>query len=148
MNDEFEELVKKFNTLLAKRRKTEYELLYHYKKKGYSINTIIDVIDLFKKNNIINDEFYFKDFIEYRKNVKFESINEIKYKLYKKSDKRDLIKQVLNENYNYEEEYEIGLKKIQKKRIEGEKAIRYLKNHGFGNIMKLINKIKGNSYEF
>lgn len=132
--DEFDKQKTKILKYIIFKKRTEYEVRQKF-KNIIEDNLLEDIIEDLKENFYINDENYIERAVSEFMAINTLSIKQIKYKLYSKGIKSDLI-----ENYieNHEEElkdYERNnaQKIVQKKinAVEEEKLRNFLKTKGY-----------------
>lgn len=142
----YQELKKIAEVYINYKRRTTQEVRNKLYKTSNNYSSIEKVIDYYKKLNILDDHRYAKDYIDYSINIKRNSINHTKNKLYQKGIKSNISNLYLNEVDN-EIELENAKYIFQKKYKNKEtldinmknKAIRYLSYKGYA--YDIINKI-------
>lgn len=131
-------------SLLARRPHSAFELKVKLQQRKFDFHLIDEVIELLKKNNLLNDSLFVEKFIAEKISKKNLSIRKIESELIKKGINRNIIK---NEIVKIEEnnfEYESALKSVQKK-------IHQLKNRGIeGNELnrKIYSYLASKGYDY
>lgn len=131
-------------SLLVRRPHSAFELKVKLQQRKFDFHLIDEVIELLKKNNLLNDSLFVEKFIAEKISKKNLSIRKIESELIKKGINRNIIK---NEIVKIEEnnfEYESALKSVQKK-------IHQLKNRGIeGNELnrKIYSYLASKGYDY
>ncbi|MBR2240617.1 MAG: RecX family transcriptional regulator [Clostridia bacterium] len=135
--DEFEKYDKmksKVIKYVLYKKRTEQEIRQKFAKE-FDENVLDDIIEELKEDKYINDYNYIERAVNEFVNLKSLSIKEIKYKLYSKGIKSNLIDEYIANNIDYLEEYEqkSASKIINKKRksMEEEDIKIYLLKKGY-----------------
>ena len=90
---------------LTYKKRTENEIRNKFKNE-IEEDTLEDIIEYFKEVGYINDKIYIEKSINEFTALKNLSIKEIKYKLYTKGIKKDIIEEYIQNNYEKLQEYE------------------------------------------
>lgn len=132
--DEFDKQKTKILKYIIFKKRTEYEVRQKF-KNIVEDNLLEDIINDLKENLYINDETYIERAINEFMAINTLSIKQIKYKLYSKGLKSDLIENYIQNNKEELQEYERNnAEKIVQKKInavEEEKLKNYLKTKGY-----------------
>lgn len=142
--EEFDKQKTKVLKYIIFKKRTEYEVRQKF-KKSIEENLLEDIIQDLKENLYINDENYVSRAVNEFIALNTLSIKQIKYKLYSKGLKSDLIDSYIENNKEELEQYETdNVEKIVQKKIsvmEEEKLVNFLKNKGYKdeNIKKALN---------
>lgn len=156
-----EEKNKAINTAcnyLGFKPRSEKEVRDKLRDKGFEDEIIEDTIDFLYKYKYLNDYDYGKALINDKKNFKKAGKNLLKQELYKKGIDKDMILELVEETYDYDEEYrmayEVCLKKYKLIKNEDRNAIyRKLssllarKGYAFDIINKVIKEVTSSNIE-
>lgn len=116
------------------KKRTEHEVIQKFQNEIDEF-LLEDIIQDLKDNLYINDETYIKKAINEFMAINTLSIKQIKYKLYSKGIKSDLIENYIKMNQEELEEYEkMCVEKLVQKRknsIEEEKLKNFLRSKGY-----------------
>jgi regulatory protein len=128
---------------LSYRPRSKWEVKKKLRDKKYQLNTINDVINWLKYENLIDDREFSIQWIKYQINKKPAGKIKLRNELYKKGVKREIIDNVINSFFEQDEcELSLAYKLIRKKRnslqaknieIEPQKIINLLRSQGFSN---------------
>ena len=133
MDLEYLEKVDKLKTKMLKyifyKKRTEAEILEKFKNED---NDILDeTIENLKELGYINDENYVDRFMHEAIALKNLSIFELKYKLYSKGVKEDVIEKYISDNRDMLEEYELlsarNIVNKKKESMEPDEVVLYLR---------------------
>ena len=150
--DEFEKFDKMKSKVLKYviyKKRTEQEIRKKFEKE-FDENILNDIIEELKENKYIDDFNYIERAINEFVNLKSLSIKEIKYKLYSKEIKSNLIDDYISANIDELKEYEVksAYKIINKKlnSMETEDIKLYLLRKGYceDNIRQALDEISWN----
>ena len=150
--DEFEKFDKMKSKVLKYviyKKRTEQEIRKKFEKE-FDENIFNDIIDELKENKYIDDFNYIERAVNEFANLKSLSIKEIKYKLYSKGIKSNLIDDYISANIDELKEYEVksAYKIINKKlnSMETEDIKLYLLRKGYceDNIRQALDEISWN----
>lgn len=132
--DEFDRQKTKILKYIVFKKRTEYEVRQKF-KNIVEDDLLEDVIEDLKENLYINDDDYIKRAVNEFMAINALSIKQIKYKLYSKGLKSDLIENYIENNKEELQEYEKNnaQKIVQKKinAVEKEKLRNFLKTKGY-----------------
>lgn len=132
--------------------RSEKEVRTKLKDKEFDEDIIDNTIAFLYKYNYLNDYDYGKSLINDKKNFKKAGTNLLKQELYKKGIAKDTIQELIEESYDYDEEYEmayaVAIKKYNLIKNEDKNSIyRKLysllgrKGYGFDIINKVVKNI-------
>lgn len=150
--DEFEKFDKMKSKVLKYviyKKRTEQEIRKKFEKE-FDENILNDIIEELKENKYIDDFNYIERAVNEFVNLKSLSIKEIKYKLYSKEIKSNLIDDYISANIDELKEYEVksAYKIINKKlnSMETEDIKLYLLRKGYceDNIRQALDEISWN----
>lgn len=150
--DEFEKFDKMKSKVLKYviyKKRTEQEIRKKFEKE-FDENILNDIIEELKENKYIDDFNYIERAVNEFVNLKSLSIKEIKYKLYSKGIKSNLIDDYISANIDELKEYEVksAYKIINKKMnsMETEDIKLYLLRKGYceDNIRQALDEISWN----
>lgn len=132
--DEFDRQKTKILKYIIFKKRTEYEVRQKF-KNIVEDNLLEDIIQDLKENLYINDDDYIKRAVNEFMAINTLSIKQIKYKLYSKGLKSDLIENYIENHEEELQEYEKNnAEKIVQKKInavEEEKLKNFLKTKGY-----------------
>lgn len=132
--DEFDRQKIKILKYIIFKKRTEYEVRQKF-KNIVEDNLLEDIIQDLKENLYINDDDYIKRAVNEFMAINTLSIKQIKYKLYSKGLKSDLIENYIENHEEELQEYEKNnAEKIVQKKInavEEEKLKDFLKTKGY-----------------
>lgn len=131
-------------SLLARRPHSAFELKVKLQQRKFDFHLIDEVIELLKKNNLLNDSLFVEKFIAEKISKKNLSIRKIESELIKKGINRNIIKNEIAKIEENNFEYESALKSVQKK-------IHQLKNRGIeGNELnrKIYSYLASKGYDY
>ncbi len=132
--DEFDRQKTKILKYIIFKKRTEYEVRQKF-KNIVEDNLLEDIIQDLKENLYINDDDYIKRAVNEFMAINTLSIKQIKYKLYSKGLKSELIENYIENHEEELQEYEKNnAEKIVQKKInavEEEKLKNFLKTKGY-----------------
>lgn len=132
--DEFDKQKTKILKYIIFKKRTEYEVRQKF-KNIIDDNLLEDIIEDLKENFYIDDENYIERAVSEFMAINTLSIKQIKYKLYSKGIKSDLIEDYIENHEKELKDYERNnAQKIVKKKInavEEEKLRNFLKTKGY-----------------
>lgn len=132
--EEFDRQKTKVLKYIIFKKRTEYEVRQKF-RNVIENNLLEDIIQELKENFYINDNDYIERAVNEFMAINNLSIKQIKYKLYSKGLKGDLIENYIDKHEEELQEYEKNnAKKIVQKKtntIEEEKLRRFLKSKGY-----------------
>jgi len=139
-------------SLISKKLRTEKELITKLKLKQYDDIAIDEIISRLKELNYINDNIYSKKYVEILSKKKGFGLTRIKNELLKKGIKKEIINEVLNNDFTIEVNYDLiknqlkkKLKLLEKKDINKKKnsLLLFLKSKGIpsNKAFELINEL-------
>lgn len=132
--DEFDRQKTKILKYIIFKKRTEYEVRQKF-KNIVEDNLLEDIIQDLKENLYINDDDYIKRAVNEFMAINTLSIKQIKYKLYSKGLKSDLIESYIENHEEELQEYEKNNAEniVQKKinAVEEEKLKNFLKTKGY-----------------
>lgn len=132
--EEFDRQKTKVLKYIIFKKRTEYEVRQKF-RNGIEDTLLEDIIQDLKENLYINDEEYIERAVSEFIAINTLSIKQIKYKLYSKGLKSDLIENYIEEHKDELQEYEKNnAEKIVQKKInsvEEEKLRNFLKSKGY-----------------
>lgn len=102
---QFDKMKSKVLKYALYKKRTEQEIRQKFSKE-LEEKMLDDIIEVLKENSYINDYAYVKKAINEYMNLKNLSIKEMKYKLYSKGIKGDLIDEYISNNIDELESYE------------------------------------------
>lgn len=131
--------------------RSEKEVRTKLKDKEFDEDIIDNTIAFLYKYNYLNDYDYGKSLINDKKNFKKAGKNLLKQELYKKGIDKDTIEELIEESYDYDEEYEmayaVAIKKYNLIKNEDKNSI-YRKLYSLlgrkGYAFDIINKVVKN----
>ena len=147
--DEFEKFDKMKSKVLKYviyKKRTEHEIRKKFEKE-FDENILNDIIEELKENKYIDDFNYIERAINEFVNLKSLSIKEIKYKLYSKGIKSNLIDDYISANIDELKEYEVKSaykiinKKMNSMEIEDIKLYLLRKGYCEENIRQALDEI-------
>lgn len=94
--------------------RSEKEIEDYLVKKGYDEETIVDAIAKLREYKFLDDKQYAVAFINTMKAKKSVSKRELEYKLAHKGIKKEIIEQVIDDAYGYDQELEAVMKLVEK----------------------------------
>lgn len=112
--DNFKEAFNKALSYISKMLRSEKEIEDYLTNKGYDEDVITSAITKLKEYNFIEDKQYAAAFINTMKAKKPVSRREIEYKLSHKGINREIIEQVIDDAYSYDQELEAAMKLVEK----------------------------------
>lgn len=132
--EEFDRQKTKVLKYIIFKKRTEYEVRQKF-RNVVEDNLLEDIIQELKENLYINDEEYIERAVNEFMAINTLSIKQIKYKLYSKGLKSDLIENYIKKHEDELQEYEKNnAEKIVQKKInavEEEKLRNFLKSKGY-----------------
>lgn len=132
--DEFDKQKTKILKYIIFKKRTEYEVRQKF-KNIIDDNLLEDIIEDLKENFYIDDENYIERAVSEFMAINTLSIKQIKYKLYSKGIKSDLIEDYIENHEKELKDYErYNAQKIVQKKInavEEEKLRNFLKTKGY-----------------
>lgn len=142
----YQELKKIADVYINYKRRTTQEVRNKLYKSSRNTSSIEKVINYFKKLNVLDDEKYAKDYIDYSIYIKRNSINYTKNKLYEKgiqSNISNIYLREIDDDVEYQNAIYVFKKKYKDKDISDinvkNKITRYLSYKGY--TYDIINKI-------
>ncbi len=132
--EKYDKMKSKVLKYVLYKKRTEQEVIQKFSKE-IEKDILENIIEDLKENLYINDYNYIERAVSEYINLKNLSIKEIKYKLYSKGIKNDLIDEYISNNIDFFEEYEekSAYKIIKKKQniMEKDEIKRYLLKKGY-----------------
>ena len=132
--EKFDKIKSKVLKYTLYKKRTEQEIRQKFSKE-IDQNVLDDIIEELKENSYIDDYNYVERAVNEFMNLKSLSIKEIKYKLFAKGIKNDIIEDFISKNIENLEEYEkkSAYKIINKKRstMEDDEIKFYLLKKGY-----------------
>lgn len=137
--------------LLSRRDYTTSEIKKRLKDKEFSSNTIIKVLEKLRSYGMINDIRYIEKYVHDSQQIKRYGIRKVLYNLESKGIEKSLLENVLqNEEIEFDNAYDLALKKLKLLGNKGDKKLRIYrhlisKGYEYDLIKKVLDRIFNDS---
>jgi len=136
---------------IERKERSEKQLTAYLLRKGFDHEEIKGILSKLKEKKFVDDDRYIREFIDHYKNTKLCSRFFTEQKILEKvgREKKDLCRQLIEENYSEDEELDVAKKLIEKKEItEVEEIHKMLASKGFSfkTIISITKNSKSNDY--